>query len=194
VTADGFEALDSRPIEGQVIEGNVVRTDDECAVLVRRSNHQAECWRFSLPQWTLRARTELICMTRHCTVSSRGRVFWAHPLAETGANARSGVHMSVADSSADKVSTLVDPTLGTVCALVSEMPWIAVGVRDEARDEIRVHLIWMDTLSVHRTIALEGARSVTLRLSHGAMVVADELGRVIVMDTEYGDLWRNLRV
>lgn len=60
--------------------------------------------------------------------------------------------------------------------------------------EIRVHLLRRDTGQVRAEVVLARSGRVSLRLTPSYLTLADDRGRVIVLDLEYGQIRRDLRL
>jgi hypothetical protein len=70
--------------------------------------------------------------------------------------------------------------------------WAALPVhRPEA---ILVHLIHLPSATVRAEVALNRAEQVSLRLTPRSLAVADDRGRVLVLDLEQGQVRRDFRV
>jgi hypothetical protein len=86
---------------------------------------------------------------------------------------------------------LPDVVISEDLATTAQGPWVSALV-DTGR-ELRAFLVDAAEGRVRAEVALEGARRGSVRLRHGAWVVADERGRVVVRGLAYGELLADVR-
>lgn len=76
--------------------------------------------------------------------------------------------------------------------LVAGAAWTAVVLRFETC--LEVHLMTLADLQVRAVIKLDGSQAAALRIAGDALAIADDRGRVVVVDLRDGALSRSLRV
>jgi hypothetical protein len=70
--------------------------------------------------------------------------------------------------------------------------WVAVPVYEP--EGLRVYLVHRSRSAVAGTVTLGRTTRAAIRLTHESLTLADELGRVLVVDLDHGQVIRNLRV
>jgi hypothetical protein len=198
----GFEALWRVPDAGDRVL-SVARSESSCSFLTSSSNgSELEQWIYRLPLLTLRSRTSppkqpdtVICTNRCATFSADGVYVdqslycvaeseTLTPLPFLGLRVFEGerekFELSVGDESCEPVA--VEIVGGRVVSSV-RMP-----------DEILVRIIDLQSKDVTVQISLVGVNQVSTRLTENTLTVADNLGRVIVIDLRRNCTIRNFRI
>jgi hypothetical protein len=172
----------------------LARNAARCSLLVGNPRQR---WSYELPSLTLRERedigSELGELPDACqSVSPQGRV------------AEAGVALRPEDTRQESLSlALLDRRQVVSIPLPEGQDWEAAELRCSGdwnaaavvgREGSRVFLVRSGETSPAAEIALGRARQPEIRLQETVLTVADELGRLVVLDLERGEVLRNLRV
>jgi hypothetical protein len=164
--ADGFDGAWATPLPGPVL--TIARSPTHCSLLV--ASREPEIWTYELPSLTLRGREH---------VAARG------PLASRC--------LGISPE-----GTLLEPPAALLPAGSKPVPpraagdWIAYPVHSKAG--IVIHLLHRPSGGVRAEVVLERSTRVTLHLTPQTLTLADDRGRVLVLDLEYGQMRRDLRL
>jgi hypothetical protein len=165
-TTDGLDGAWATPLPGSAL--TIARSATHCSLLV--ASREPEIWTYELPSLTLRGRE---------TVPARG------PLGSRSLGISPEGH-------------LLEPPASLVPAGSRPSPpsaagdWIAFPVL--SRSGIVVHLLHRPSGGVRAEVVLERASRATLHLTPQILTLADDRGRVLVLDLEYGQVRRDLRL
>ena len=188
-----FEALASFDMDAFVMA--IGRSASSCTLLKNEMTGPTRV-RFELPSWTLRASKLLEARSpggpiHGVSAASATTAAWlAQPAPEEGSVppqlfvARDGV--------ADRAASLAWPRGAVAHAVSTRGGWIACAVHTAAGIEIQ--LVDEAGLAARAQIALGGATRAALRLSDDTLTIADDRGRVLVVDLAYGSVVQDLRV
>ncbi|MBW8876060.1 MAG: hypothetical protein JF614_13925 [Acidobacteria bacterium] len=165
-TAGGFDGVWATPLPGPALA--IARSATHCSLLV--ASHELEVWTYELPSLTLRHRETVPpgppLRSRHLGISPEGRL--VEPPADLlPAGSRPGPPAVAGD-------------------------WIAFPVHSKAG--FVIHLHHCPSGGVRAEVVLERATRVTLHLTPQTLTLADDRGRVLVLDLEYGQVRRDLRL
>lgn len=191
-TSAGFDGPWGVPDLGRHVR-SIRRSPARCTLVT--AGLEPEVWTYELPSLFLRSRNEAApdadnaedAVHRHLGASPEGLLAeqWTAEEAEGTL-----LHVAVHGRLALRLRlpgagwTSRDPLVST--------DWIVAPV--QAPDEIRVHLIRRDTGKVRAEVVLARAGRVALRLTPSYLTLADDRGRVIVLDLDYGQIRRDLRL
>jgi len=165
-TAAGFDGAWATPLPGPVV--TIARSATRCSLLV--ASREPEIWTYELPSLTLRGREP---------VPARG------PLASRC--------LGLSPEGA-----LLEPPAAFLPAGSKPIPpsaagdWIAYPVHTKAG--IVIHLLHRPSGGVRAEVVLERSTRVTLHITPQTLTLADDRGRVLVLDLEYGQMRRDLRL
>jgi len=170
----------------------IERSSAQASLLI--AGHDPDVWTYELPSFTLRAREPLRFHEPDLLValSPGGRLVQQWP--EIGEDENR-------DKEARALRIHVPGRLDLQLAIpLSSRParpliagnWIASPLY--AADGLRVYLIYLPARKIRGTLMLGRTTRAALRLLPGSLTVADELGRVLVVDLEHGLVRRNLRL
>lgn len=203
--AKGFEALWRVPDAGNSVL-KVARSESWCSFLTA-SSEGSEQWLYRLPLLTLRSRTSppkqpdnIICMNRCDAVSADG-VYVDQSLyclvdssqAESMILTRlPSLNLRVFEGELEKLDLAVGDE--SCEPLVPEILGRRVVSPVRARDGITVRLIDLQSKDVTAKLFLANASQVSTRLTDNTLTVADNLGRVIVVDLRRNCAIRNFRI
>ncbi len=163
----------------------VSRSSIRCSLAFGGEGH--EVWTYELPSLTLRRRDTVPPPAEHrrahpVAISPEGT------LAEAFGGARRTVlHVHGASSFAVPLAGTGKPGEPAVAG-----DWAALPVL--SAETILVHLIHVPSMAVRAEVALDRASRVTLRLTPQSLTLADDRGRVMVLDLENGQVRRDFRV
>ncbi len=185
-----FEALASFAVDAPVEA--IARSPTACVVATADRR-----LRYELPSWTLRGSPRAASPEGHWLPM---RAHHGDAVSATGTHARFVASHGQApnalalahwtDATQLRVVVLADE--GLPLALAAGAGWVASAVR--ISDGVRVCLHDDPTLTRRAEIDLDGAGRVAIRLSDDALTVADDRGRVLVVELTLGDLVRDARV
>jgi hypothetical protein len=163
----------------------IARSPTRCSLAFGEGH---EVWTYELPSLTLRRRDAVPPApghrrSRHVTVSADGT------LAEAlgGSGHRIAIHAHAASRTEIPLRGSGKPAEPAAAG-----DWAALPVHGPG--EILVHLVHLPSAAVLAEIALDRAARVTLRLTPQSLTLADDRGRVMVLDLENGQVRRDFRV
>ncbi|HZS05961.1 MAG TPA: bpX6 domain-containing protein [Blastocatellia bacterium] len=209
VTAKRFDALWRVPaVEGQVYA--VARSSSRCRFLTTEAFAvDTEAWDYELPSLTLRGRERLnhefpkdcLMMGWHLMISPEGKVIEAvHPA--TFIRTEVAQIAGIGEDHGWRLRFYADRTNGRELLVGGEGEtmgapaicgnWIAATVTDAAGT--RVLLIETSTGKEKAVINLSGSQNVCLRPQSETLTMADDRGRILVLQLSDGQLLRNLRL
>lgn len=187
-----FEALQSFDIGAGVVVTAIARSASGCTVAFARAEHNI--LRYELPAWTLRARTRLDLKEPE----GRGR-----SLETTAGTGVEGVVAVLTRSAEDcrlfvardnrpaREEVLPIAAATSILSAQTSRGWVACAIGTGAGVEVRVlDMVEMDT---RLRVTLAEAGEASLRLDDQSLTVADDRGRVLVVDLAHGDVIADLR-
>ncbi len=164
--AEGFDGAWGTPLPGPVLM--ISRSPTHCSLLV--DSGEPEIWTYELPSLTLRGREPVpargLLASRCLGLSPEGR--------------------------------LLEPPAALLPPGSKPLPpsaagdWIAYPVH--TKSGILIHLLHRPSGGVRAEVVLERSTRVTLHLTPQTLTLADDRGRVLVLDLEYGQMRRDLRL
>ncbi|HYX25684.1 MAG TPA: hypothetical protein VFC23_16145 [Thermoanaerobaculia bacterium] len=162
----GFDGVWATPLPGPALA--IARSATHCSLLV--ASQEPEVWTYELPSLTL----------RHRETVPPGRPLRSRPLglSPEGLLVEPAADLLPAGSRPGQPAAAGD--------------WIAFPVH--AKAGLVIHLRHRPSGSVRAEVVLERATRVTLHLAPQALTLADDRGRVLVLDLEYGQVRRDLRL
>ncbi|HEX3555160.1 MAG TPA: hypothetical protein VIA62_18200 [Thermoanaerobaculia bacterium] len=165
-TTGGFESVWATPLPGPAVA--ITRSATHCSLLV--AAHEPEVWTYELPSLTLRHRETVPpgppLRSRHLGISPEGLLV-EPPAGLLPAGSRPGQPAAAGD-------------------------WVAFPAHSKAG--FVIHLHHRPSGGVRAEVVLERATRVTLHLTPQVLTLADDRGRVLVLDLEYGQVRRDLRL
>jgi hypothetical protein len=168
---------------------SIARSAAQAALLL--GGRPPEIWRYELPSLTLRAR-ETVEEARSAfemwAISPRGGLL--RQSLETKEGETPCLRLRV-DSRLDLRIPLPSGGLPSEPVL-GDHHWLAAVIR--GADALRVYLVHLPSVAVRAAITLGRAERASLRLTDETLTVADDRGRVLVLDLEHGQVRRNLRL
>jgi len=165
-TTGGLDGAWATPLPGPAL--TIARSATHCSLLV--ASREPEIWTYELPSLTLRGRE---------TVPARG------PLGSRCLGVSPEGHLL--EPPAALLPTGSKPSPPSAAG-----DWIAYPVH--TRSGIVIHLLHRPSDSVKAEVILERATRATLHLTPQTLTLADDRGRVLVLDLEYGQVRRDLRL
>jgi hypothetical protein len=164
----------------------VARSSGRCSLAFGGEGH--EVWTYELPSLTLRRRDSVPPTPGHrrthpVAVSPEGTI--AEALG--GSGSRIALHVHGATSFELPLMDTGKPGEPAVAG-----DWAALPVLTS--DAVLVHLIHLPSAAIRAEVALDRTARVTLRLTPQCLTLADDRGRVMVIDLEYGQVRRDFRV
>jgi hypothetical protein len=200
-----FEALWRVPEAGDLVLA-VARTQGSCSFLTARGDGaDLELWSFRLPYLTLRGRTP--------PPEPPGNLFrlnWCTAFSSDGYYVDQSRYLLVDLEHPDLTTPL--PSL-SLRIFHGEMEELELSVGDDscvpltpeilggrvvspvmAKDVVRVHVVDLKSKTVTAQLFFAGANQVSTRLTETTLTVADNLGRVIVVDLRRNCSIRNFRI
>jgi hypothetical protein len=188
----GFSALASLDLGGRVWLEAIARSATSCALFGSIvGTDPVVRWRYDLPSWTLRMRAPMAPIAADpngyaAAVSAAGAVAVA-------CRDKFGVVLNHHGASGTvREHRLTDDRDASPTAVLLRDAWVACAVWHP--DRIEVHLIDESHLFRRALLTLAGAKTASLRLSDDALTIADDRGRVLVVDLDHGGLIHDLRV
>lgn len=165
-TEDGFDGAWATPLPGPVV--TIARSATHCSLLV--ASREPEIWTYELPSLTLRGREPV---PAHGPLASRclGISPEGHLLEPPAAFLPAGSKPIPPSAAGD---------------------WIAYPIH--TKTGIMIHLLHRPSGGVRAQVILERSTRVTLHLTPQTLTLADDRGRVLVLDLEYGQMRRDLRL
>ncbi|HEV7505042.1 MAG TPA: hypothetical protein VGS07_09040 [Thermoanaerobaculia bacterium] len=165
-TAGGFDGAWATPLPGPVM--TIARSATHCSLLV--ASREPEIWTYELPSLTLRGREPVPAReplaSRCLGISPKGQLL-EPPAAFLPAGSKPSPPSAAGD-------------------------WIAYPVH--TKTGIVIHLLHRPSGGVRAEVVLERSTRVTLHLTPQTLTLADDRGRVLVLDLEYGQVRRDLRL
>jgi hypothetical protein len=203
-SADGLVAVDAT---GRSFDGpwgvpdlgrrvsSIVRSPQRCSLVTMGAD--PEVWTYEIPSLFLRSRAEVpetarIEDTRCLGVSADGQLAeqWVIEAEGEGTAVESPFHVQIHGRFAFQFRL---PGPGWTSGLpVLAGDWLAAPVH--APDEARLYLIHRPTAKVKAEVILSRARRLSVRLTPSYLILADDRGRVLVLDLEYGQIRRDVRL
>jgi hypothetical protein len=175
--------------------GAIVRSPQRCSLLT--TDADPEVWTYELPSLFLRSRAEvpepaLPEGSRCLGPSAEGQLAeqWLAPPHGEGAATETPFHIQAHGRSAFQLRLPGAGWTSGLPALAGD--WLAAPVH--AEDEARLYLIHRPSAKVKAEVILSGARKLAVRLTPAYLTLADDRGRVLVLDLEYGQLRRDVRL
>ncbi|MFY9825614.1 MAG: hypothetical protein WAM82_29845, partial [Thermoanaerobaculia bacterium] len=165
-TTGGFDGAWAAPLPGPALM--IARTATHCSLLV--GSREPEIWTYELPSLTLRSRETV---PAHGPLGSRGL-----GISPEGQLLEPPASLLPAGSKPGSPTTAGD--------------WIAFPVHNKSG--MVVHLLHRPSGGVKAEVVLERTTRVTLHLTPQTLTLADDRGRVLVLDLEYGQIRRDLRL
>jgi hypothetical protein len=166
----------------------IARSETRCSLLL--GGQHSEVWTYEIPALALRRREPAaippgIRRTHRVAVSAEGMFAFPSPAAAPGRPVTLQVHGSP------------EVTLAVATAGKSGMPavagdWAALPVH--AADAICVSLVHLPSAAVRAEVTLARTAKLTLRLTPHYLTLADDRGRVVVLDLENGQVRRDFRL
>lgn len=170
----------------------VSRSEFRCSLLIEGAS--LEVWTWELPSFTLRSRGAVSSAFSEEDLDSRHQA-----VAPDGTLIEQSIGLTAAGQLALKLHvhgrlSLDIPLAGEAWASEPAVSaaWIASPVHGP--EGTRVYLTHMATGRVRAEVTLARAGRVTLRLTPQDFTVADDRGRVVILDLEHGQMRRDLRV
>jgi hypothetical protein len=205
VTSDRFDGPWGVPDLGRRVR-SIVRSPARCSLLTAEPD--PEVWTYELPSLFLRSRHEAFAEEppagepgqrtaapprRSLGAAAEGTLAeqWTLP-AESGAGpaAETPLHVAVHGRSSFHLRL---PGCGwTSSEPVVSADWLAAPVHGP--EESRIYLIHRETARVRAEVLLARAGRVSLRLTPAYLTLADDRGRVLVLDLEHGQVRRDQRL
>ncbi len=150
----------------------------------------AEVWTYQLPSLTLRSREAVptVLGAGEQGLSARGELIQTMVETAEGGEWRLWVKSAGAPP-------LLLPFAGPLrlgAPTIAEADWAAVPVYHPGG--LRIYLIYLTNGDVRATLDLARTTQAALRLTPGTLTVADDHGRVLVLDLGHGQVIRNLRL
>ncbi|HYN20927.1 MAG TPA: hypothetical protein VE078_08205, partial [Thermoanaerobaculia bacterium] len=197
VTSDGLLAVDATSHElkgpwGVPVRGKPVlalaRSSTHCSLLI--GGEESEASTYELPTLQLRSRNEL-------PIAGRGRLGGPRRLAvaPNGAVAEQWVSAAVLHLKIDSAPPIQIPLPGEDWEpgeLALSGDWLAGSA--VGPNAARVYLVHRVTGHLKAEVLLARAGRVALRLQKQSVALADDRGRVLVLDLENGQIRRDLRL
>jgi hypothetical protein len=197
VTGRGFDGPWGVPDLGRRV-ASIVRSPQRCSLVTTGAD--PEVWTYEIPSLFLRSRAEVPETTRAADTRCLGTSADGH-LAEQWVVEPQGDGTAAGPS-----ETPFHVQAHSRCAFQFRLPgpgwtsglptlagdWLAAPVH--APDEARLYLIHRPTAKVKAEVILSRTRRLSVRLTPSYLNLADDQGRVLVLDLEYGQLRRDVRL
>ncbi len=166
----------------------IARSEGRCSLLL--GGQHSEIWTYELPALTLRRREPAaippgIRRTHRAAVSAEGLV--ATPSTAAAPGRPISLHVHGGPALAVAVAAAGKPGAPAVAG-----DWAALPVH--APDAICVALVHLPSAAVRAEVTLARTAKVTLRLTPQYLTLADDRGRVVVLDLENGQVRRDFRL
>lgn len=200
--ADGLVAIDATsrtfdgpwgvPDLGRRVSA-IVRSPQRCSLVT--TGAEPEVWTYEIPSLFLRSRadlpeTERTGDTRYLGASADGQLAEQWIVAPEEGAAETLFHIQGHGRFAFQFRL---PGTGWTSGLpVLAGPWLAAPVH--APGEARVYLIHRPSARVKAEVILTRTRRLSVRLTSSYLTLADDRGRMVVLDLEYGQVRRDLRL
>jgi hypothetical protein len=203
--AKSFDALWRVPDAGAKVV-DVARSAANCSFLTITSDgSEVEQWLYRLPLLTLRARN-----SPHKSPDNIVRMYHCAAFSPEGIYADQSIYGVLEGTESQAVTPLASLVLRV---FKHERGVFELEIGDEscrpfvpeildqrvvssvlAKDVIKIHVIDLKSQSVTAQLFLAGANQVSTRLAENTLTVADDLGRVIVVDLRHNCQIRNFRI
>lgn len=202
--ADGLVAVDAT---GRAFDGPwgvpdlgrrvaaIVRSPQRCSLLT--TDADPEVWTYELPSLFLRSRAEVPESThpedsRRLGISAEGQLGdqWLDPPQGEGPTAETPFHIQAQGRSVFQLRLPGTGWTSGLPALAGD--WLAAPVH--AADETRLYLIHRPSAKVKAEVILARTRRLGVRLTPSYLNLVDDRGRVLVLDLEYGQIRRDVRL
>lgn len=202
--ADGLVAIDAAgrsfdgpwgvPDLGRRVAA-IVRSPQRCSLLTTGAD--PEVWTYEIPSLFLRSRAEVPESTRtegsRCLgISAEGQLAeqWLDESQGEGTAAETPFHIQPHGRHSFQFRL---PGAGWTSGLPAHAgDWLAAPVH--AADEARLYLIHRPSARVKTEVILSRTRRLAVRLTPSYLTLADDRGRVLVLDLEYGQIRRDVRL
>jgi hypothetical protein len=164
----------------------IARSAARCSLAFDGPGH--EVWTYELPSLTLRRRDAVPPAIGHwrspiTALSPEGTLAEAFG----GAGRKTALHIQGASRFAVTL-----PSHGRPAGPALAGDWAALPVHTP--EAVTIHLIHLPGETVRAEIVLNGAARATLRLTPQSLTLADDRGRVMVLDLEHGQVRRDFRI
>ncbi len=171
----------------------IARSDARCSVLL--AGHDSEVWTYELPSLTLRRRDPVpispgIRRTHRVAISPEGAVAEPSPAGAPGRPLTLRLHGLQTNGGPDLAIQLSGGGKPGLPSIAGD--WVALPVH--APDATCVSLIHLPSAAVRAEVTLGRAAKVALRLTPQYLTIADDRGRVVVLDLENGQVRRDFRL
>lgn len=197
VAGRGFDGPWGVPDLGRRVSA-IVRSPQRCSLLTTGAD--PEVWTYEIPSLFLRSRAELPETTcpetsaRCLGTSAEGQLAeqWVAEPEGNGADgtAETPFHVQTHSRSAFRFGLPGTGWTSGLPALAGD--WLAAPVH--APDEARLYLIHRPSAKVKAEVILARTRQLAVRLTPSYLTLADDRGRVLVLDLEYGQIRRDVRL
>ena len=168
---------------------SIARSATNASLLVA-AREELEVWTYELPSLTLRIRE---------TVPQAGQGFAWRAISPRGLLAQLWLETPEEGEEGEARLRLHDSSLSFEAAGIRDVgdlriagEWIALPFYEPAG--LRLHLVHRPTGAVAGTVTLGRTTQAAVRLTNETLTLADELGRVLVLDLDHGQVLRNLRL
>ncbi|HJX30088.1 MAG TPA: hypothetical protein VJ885_19460, partial [Thermoanaerobaculia bacterium] len=194
--ARGFDGPWGVPDLGRRV-GSIVRSAQRCSLVT--TGEEPEVWSYELPSLFLRSRVEAPeaegrpTNQRSIGTSAEGLLAeqWVAVPEEGGASAvETSFHVLIHGRRSFQFHLPGSGWTSGTPLLAGD--WLAAPVH--AMEETRIFLIHRPTARVRADVVLARARRVSIRLTPSYLTLADDRGRIVVLDLEYGQVRRDFRL
>jgi hypothetical protein len=177
--------------------GSIVRSAERCSLVTTEA--EPEVWSYELPSLFLRSRTE--------APEAEGRSLDNRSIGTSAEGLLAEQWVAVPEEgAASTTETSFHVVAHGRCAFQFHLPgsgwtsgtpllagdWLAAPVHAAA--ETRIFLIHRPTARVRADVVLARARRVSIRLTPSYLTLADDRGRIVVLDLDYGQVRRDFRL
>lgn len=194
-TASRFEALWRVPEVGEAI--GIARVGSALRFVTLMDEGRHEDWHYTLPTMRLRERRQLasppqdwIAMMHSVALSADAALAEELVLADPSTGTMSPARVRVYWH--ERLALEEDLASAQPGPVATAGGWVAAASHGERDTHVELFDIRQRTRAA--TFRLGGARRAAVRLDEGALVVADDRGRVLVLDLETGRLSNDVRV
>ncbi|HYU34290.1 MAG TPA: bpX6 domain-containing protein [Thermoanaerobaculia bacterium] len=173
--------------------GAIVRSPQRCSLLTTGAD--PEVWTYEIPSLFLRSRAEVPETARPASsrclgIAAEGQLAEQWIASAPNAPAETSFHVQTQARSAFELRL---PGTGWSSGLpVLSGDWLAAPVH--SAEEARLYLIHRPTAKLKAEVILARARQLAVRLTPAYLTLADDRGRVLVLDLEYGQIRRDVRL
>jgi hypothetical protein len=200
LTSDRFDGPWGVPDLGRHVR-SIVRSPVRCSLITAEPS--SEVWTYELPSLFLRSRLDSapaadthgdaeLPQDRRLGAAADGSLaeLWTAAPDLPGLLAETKLNIALHGRFAFRLQL---PGAGWTCGQpVLSADWLAAPVHGP--DESRIYLIHIETARIRAEIFLTRAGRVALRLTPSYLTVADDRGRVLILDLENGQMRRDLRL